>query len=148
MKLLHLTENSWLATSDMVGNIGLIFKRDDSYISTHNSDKIYTSLKEIADEYHEKLEEKQLEENKINLDVFGYPIRHDIMFDPKNDNNVPTYKIKEDSNIRYVAGYWVVYTDYKYRTAFCPKESTISKECLGPYKDLFNARAILNTVQK
>ena len=148
MKVLHLTENSWLATSDLVGNIGLVFKRDDCYISTHNSDKVYSSLKEIATEFNEKLSEKSLEEDKSKLSVFGYPIRHDVMFDPKNDNNIPSYKTKEDSDIRYKAGYWILYTDYKYRVAFCPKESTITEECTGPYKDLFNARVILGNIQK
>ena len=146
MKTLQLTENCYLLSSDHHGNVGLVFKRDDMFISTHNSEKIYASLQDIAKEFNEKLTERTVQEEKSKIEIFGFPVRHSEMFDPQFIDNVPTYKIKEDSDIRYVAGHWVLFSDGKYRTAFCVKESTITPECQGPFKDAFSAKISLNNV--
>lgn len=144
----QLTENTWLFTSDLGNHVSLVFKRENYYISSHDTSKVFSNLSEIAEEFSEKLIEKSIQDEKEKIDVFGFPVRHSEIFDARNDDNRPTYKTKEDSDIRYVAGHWVLYAEGKYRTAFCPKESTINENCLGPYRDKFSANITLSNKKK
>ena len=143
----RLTENSWITQGELGNYISLVFKRDGFYISSHNLEKIYSSLKEIAQEFKEKLIEKTIQEEKTKTELGGFPVRHQEIFDPKNIDTIPTYKTKADSNIRFVAGWWVVYAEGKYRVSCCPKESTINEHCSGPFVDKFNANVILAKVK-
>ena len=92
MKTLQLTENCYLLSSDHHGNVGLVFKRDDMFISTHNSEKIYASLQDIAKEFNEKLTERTVQEEKSKIVHLDTTYKHKVPFGFGSKN--PKYMAK------------------------------------------------------
>lgn len=144
----QLTQNSWMITSDYGNNIGLVFKREDQLISTHNQEFTYNSLEEISKEFKEKLKIKEYEPIIKITQVKGYPIKHDIVFEIE-DTEYPVYKTKKDSNISFVAGYWAIPFAGGARVSLSPKLTTIkSTDCVGPFKEKLEANVAMNQMIK
>lgn len=147
MKARKLTENSFILTSDLGNNVALVFKRDESFISSHDTTQIFLSLEQIAQCFNEKLIFEEVEEKAIEKILFDYPIKHDFFIE-ENEKPFPSYKIKNDSKVVYAAGWWVIPHESGYRLALSPKVLTINNKCYGPYKTKFLANAQMNYVLK
>ena len=142
-----LTQNTWLMTSDLGHHISIVWRRENVFVSTHNHEKIYQSLKQIADEFAETLQEKNTEKEESISEVLGYPIKHSVAFEI-SEIPYPTYKSKEGSAVTFAAGWWVLHYNGAYRVGLSPKVSTIDELCAGPHKDKFSANVTLNTTNK
>ena len=148
----QLTPNSILLTSDLGHHISLVLKRDDSFISMHNTEKVYKSLEEIAKEFNEKLMVKEEESNNTSdINVFGYPIKHDVAYEQLDGTETakyPSYTVELGSKTRYAAGWWVLFSEGPLRLALSPKTSTLTNESKGPFMDKFTANVVLNNENK
>lgn len=142
-----LTQNTWLLTSELGHHVSIVWQRENVFVSTHNNEKIYDSLNQIAAEFAETLIEKNNEKEESINEVLGYPIKHDVAFDI-TEGKYPTYKTKEGSAVVFAAGWWVLHYNGAYRVGLSPKVSTLDDLCVGPHKDKFSANIALNTTNK
>ena len=142
-----LTDNTFLLTSQLGHHVALVWKRDNNFISSHRSDKVYESLNEIASEFAEYLTEKSTDKEEVTNKLFNYPVKHDTQFDI-SENPFPTYSSKEGSKVVFAAGYWVIHYNGAYRVGLSPKLSTLDDLCQGPFLDKFSANISLNQLNK
>jgi len=142
-----LTNNTYLLTSQLGHHVALVWKRDNSFISSHKSDRTYESLQEIATEFAENLTEKVIEKEEGSNKLFNYPVKHDTQFDI-SENPYPTYSSKEGSKVVFAAGFWVIHYNGAYRVGLSPKVSTLDEQCQGPFLDKFSANVSLNQLIK
>jgi hypothetical protein len=142
-----LTNNTWLLTSDLGHHVSLVWKREDSFISSHNPKKLYKNLEEISTEFAEQLTEKVVDKDEATSMVLDYPTKHDVAYEISG-SPYPTYKTKENSNVIFAAGYWILHFNGTYRLAISPKISTLDELCQGPYRDKFTANVNLTTINK
>lgn len=142
-----LTDHTYLLTSQLGNHVALVWQRGDLFVSSHKSNVTYNSLDEIAYEFAETLIEKSTDKEEIINDVLGYPIKHTEAFEI-SDIPYPIYKNKENSNVVFAAGYWVLHNNDAYRVGLSPKVSTIDEMCQGPFKDKFSANVSLNNISK
>ena len=65
--------------------------------------------------------------------VFGFPVRYQQVFDTQ-ESPVPNFLKKQDSRIRYAAGYFGISFDRGWVPAFCPKLITLTNnEYIVPF---------------
>ena len=143
----QLSDSCWILTSALGHHVALVWQRDDLFISSHKSDRTYNSLHEIASEFSEYLTEKSADKEEVINKVLDYPIKHDKAFDI-SESPYPTYKSKENSNITFAAGYWVMHVNGGYRVSLSPKVSTLDELCQGPFMDKFSANVSLTSTNK
>jgi len=142
-----LTNSCTLLTSQLGHHIALVWKRGDHFISSHKPEKTYKSLEEISTEFAEQLTEKTSDKEEAINQVLNYPIKHDSAFEI-SDTPYPTYKSKENSNVVFAAGWWIVHFSTAYRVGLSPKVSTLDELCQGPFKDKISANINLNVINK
>jgi hypothetical protein len=96
----------------------------------------WDQLKECFDFTDEEEEQEQ-----YVTDIDGYPVKH-LNVQPLYENNQILYK-KEQSEIVFAAGFYVISNNGFWTTRFCPKQSTLArKDHKGPFKDRFEADQI------
>lgn len=136
----QLTPNSWLLTLDIGSHAALAFKRGDVFVSTHTSEKAFETLDDIAKDFGEKFTEKKKKKEALK-EILNFPIKHEEAFDIE-EQPYPSYKLKENSNVRYAVGWWVCNFDSGVRVGISPKVSTLDENSKGPFKTKFDATVI------
>ena len=141
MKNIRLTANSWLALSG-VGPSALIFKRTSDYLVLSPLKKETVKTKEQIEKKYGILTEKVrgFDENEVSSHL-GFPIKHDSIFPLLGEDELPIYSKTKESEIYFVAGYWVVfYEKYSWSVLFCPKLSILDeRKTYGPFRTKIEA---------
>lgn len=141
----QLTSNTWLLTLDIGQHFSIVLKRNDQFLSFHDLTKLYDSLEQIAKERHERLIVKEIKKEIAFVnDINGYPVKHTAALFNIKQGKIPSYKIRESSNVEYAAGWWVIPFDGGIRTSLSPKLSTLTETSIGPFKTKFDADSALS----
>lgn len=147
MEAKKLTDNCHMITDLYNNKLGLTFAVEDKVLFTHDLE-VYSSIEEIAQKFNETVLYTELTSTEISkLDIDGYPIRHEVCFDVKHEDDRISYKSRENSNIEFYAGWWIVSTESQIRLVLSPKSSTITDTSMGPYKNKFDCQTEMNRLK-
>jgi len=143
MQARPLTESSFILATDAGERFGLLVKKENEIeLITSETKNIFSdvaALEELfGDSIHflKPLEHKEAE----NLDVSGYPVKHEEIFEIDESSEFTTYKSSPNSRVRWVPGWWAIRFTREYICFLCPKLSTLSdNEFMGPFKTRFDA---------
>jgi len=148
MEAKKLTTNSHLITDSYGNKLGLTFSMNGSVLFTYDLNK-YPSIEDIAKSMDEKLVYTELHTtDKSVKELFGYPIKHDQYFNESQSDNLVIYTTRQESDVYYIAGWWVVGTDSIYRATLSPKLKTVTEDSIGPFKDKFDCQAEVTRLNK
>lgn len=140
-KISSLTDNTWILKGGYE-KTGLLSLKDSIYTfySSEGTMRIFSDFSKV-EKYFGKLKE---DEEKIQLvnNISGFPVKHDkieiISEDP------PIYK-KEESSMRFYAGYYGLKYEAGWSMVFCPKvETKDSYQSIGPFRNKIEARVEIN----
>ena len=132
-----ITDERWILSS--AGNrIALLYKKDDGITAIGSiTQKKFKDLDDLAKVLGGKMAiEESTSAETISEEtgqVFGYPIKHDQVFDAQEDP-IPNYKRRSNSDIRFAAGYYGVLFPNGWVSSFCPKLTTLAQySYIGPF---------------
>ena len=148
MEAKKLTDNSYLVSDSYGNRLGLVFKYGSSSFFTYD-EKQYDSIEEIAKSLNEKVVYTELPSNEeSSKELFGYPIKHDSYYNEEQLENLITYTTRPESDVIYIAGWWVIGTDSIYRATLSPKLKTVNEESVGPFTNKFDCQAEVTLLNK
>lgn len=152
MEAKKLTDNCYLVSDSYGNRLGLAMLRGDKVLFTYDVE-LYDSIEDIANKFNEKLLYTELSSLDTAVkEIDGYPIKHHTIFDLKsetiNDTETQTYKVREESVVRFCIGWWIISSDSVYRATLSPKTGTVNERCIGPFKNRFDCQAEVTRMNK
>lgn len=148
MEAKKLTNNSHLVSDSYGNKLGLTFQIGKTILFTYDLNK-YETMDDIAKHLNEKLVYTELPSNEeSSKEIFGYPIKHDQYFNETQSDNLVIYTTRPESEVYYIAGWWVIGTESIYRATLSPKLKTITSECVGPFTNKFDCQAEVTRLNK
>ena len=86
MKLIKTTANSWFIQEDRK-TVGILYKKDEGYLFVSPAEKLsFADFKEVEKHFGKlKVSDKRLNKT-VKLDIDGYPVRHEQMFQVQKDS--------------------------------------------------------------
>lgn len=155
MKLLQLTDNSWIAKEN--GNsVGTLFRRPEGFLwMTPESHEAFLTFEEFTARFDDvEIEEDDAIPNDTITMLEGYPIKHQNII-VISGTHPPQYKRDTlKGKAVFAAGYWAVRSGNTWVGKFCPKVATIDANphyVKGPFKskiELNHTLALLNRAIK
>lgn len=138
IKATQLTEKSWILIKGKGNRCGLMRQQGEGYAilggpfpGTYDS---VDALQEVAGEKIKFVEAKKKEE-KEEVMLGDFPVKHTEVFDVTDDGGYYTYTKKEGSTDIYAAGYWCINFNGKWHGHFCPRNKTLmDNDHIGPLK--------------
>lgn len=152
MEIKKLIDTCYLVIDGHGNKLGLGLVRNDKIVFTHDLE-VYNSFEDIGAKYEERIIYTEIATNEDSTKIIQeFPIKHEMFVDEKfetiNNFETYTYKVREESNIRFCAGWWIVSTDSVNRLVISPKTSTLNNFCVGPFKNKFDCQAELTRLNR
>jgi hypothetical protein len=147
-----LTESCYLISDSYGNKLGLGMIRTGGVLFTYDLE-FYENIESIANKFNENLMYTEVHSNESSEKyIEDYPIKHDVFVDSQMETVLEfetyTYKIREESNVKFCAGWWVIHTDAVNRAALSPKLTTLTEQCHGPFKSRFDCQAEVTRLNK
>ena len=128
--LKQLTETSFILQNRVGDRIALVTKKDKILSVIGFEKTLFNDIDDLSKYLNSVITVQELAMNDSeddsdieNSKVLGFPSKHKNHFDI-NSTPVPNYLKKENSSIRYVAGYYGLLFANGWAPSFCPKLST------------------------
>lgn len=156
VKLKSITEASWLVISadGLDSKIGLLSEQRDKIILLAGKVKtVFKNRNEVIsffnDDVFENAIETKVHNNQTAFFIRGYPVSHDNPAEARDyEGDLPVYT-KENSDIKFSAGYYCLDFPKCWRPAFCPKLKTLeSYNFIGPFRTKEEMLLVLNKKTK
>lgn len=152
MEIKKLTDNCHLVIDGHGNKLGLALSRDAGIFFTYDCD-VYEDFNKLAAAFRERAfftHIAPVDETVSEID--GYPIKHSSFVNNEIEtlfnNEVVTYKMREESSVKFCAGWWILHSDSLSRLALSPKTTTINELSVGPFKNKFDCQAELSRINK
>jgi hypothetical protein len=148
MEAKKLTQNSYLISDSYGNKLGLALKMSKTILFTYDLNN-YTDMDSMAKSLGEKLVYTELPSSEESAkDLMGFPIKHDSTYNETHNENLIIYTTRPDSDVYYMAGWWVIGTDSVYRATLSPKLKTVNEESIGPFVNKFDCQAEVTRLNK
>jgi hypothetical protein len=148
MEAKKLTNNSHLISDSYGNKLGLTFNMGKTILFTYDLNR-YETMDDIAKHLNEKLVYTELPSNEESAkELFGYPIKHDQYFNESQTDNLVIYTTRQESDVYYIAGWWVIGTESIHRATLSPKLKTVTEESVGPFTNKFDCQAEVTRLNK
>lgn len=149
MEAKKLTNNSYLIADSYGNKLGLAMIVGEKFLFTHDLN-LYQSVEDIAVMLNENVVYTELPSNEESKkEIFGYPIKHDQYFNESQTDNFVIYTTRQDSDVYYIAGWWVIGTESVFRATLSPKLKTVNEQSVvGPFKNKFDCQAEVTRLNK
>lgn len=144
MQARPLTDSSFILTTDAGDRFGLLIKSETGEIDliTQETKNQFPNIKVLEELFGETIHFVKPQEHKEaeNIDVAGYPVKQEEVFEIEEVDGFTTYRTSPNSRVRWVPGWWAIRFTKDYICFLCPKLTTLTKnEYIGPFKTRFDA---------
>lgn len=135
---MQLTDKSWMLTKKKIGRCGLMRKDGEEGYAVLGGPYAgkYETLEVFENKANDVVEfvEEAVKEDKEDIIIEGYPVKHDEVFDVLTEE-YPSYTKREGSSDRYAVGFWCINFNGKWHGHYCPRVKTLTEnENIGPLK--------------
>lgn len=136
-----VTNISYILENDLQDKLGLLIKSEKLTYITPSNIQYFDNISDLEKLLNEEIKFKKNKKPTETIETYyinEYPIKHGKnIYNIEDYNKTVSYTITENSNVKYLAGYWIVNDTINLN----PKLSTIDETCHGPYKNEFDAKA-------